>query len=161
MQGLHIVSTASALPKKIVTNDDLSKIVETSDEWIRTRTGICTRYMCEEETCTSLAIEAGRKAIDTANIDVNEIGVVIVATATSDYAFPSTACLVSKALGLPHDVAETLLIKSISLLFSTFFLLTYVSFSTLSTHPKDIAIIATNKKYIPLFLIILLNSLFI
>ena len=68
MQGLHIVSTASALPKRIVTNDELSKIVDTSDEWIKTRTGIRTRYMCEEESCTSLAIDAGRKAIEKANI---------------------------------------------------------------------------------------------
>ena len=64
MKGLHIVSTASALPKKMVTNNNLSEIVDTSDEWIKSRTGISMRYVCEDETCTSLAIEAGRQAIE-------------------------------------------------------------------------------------------------
>lgn len=107
MQGIHIVATGRAVPKKIVTNDDLSKIVDTSHEWIVTRTGICQRHICEEETCTSLAVEAAKKAVAEAmereGISIEEIGVVVVASVTSEYAFPSTACLVQKELGLPKD----------------------------------------------------------
>lgn len=104
MQGIHIVATGSAVPKKVVTNDDLSKIVDTNDEWIKTRTGISRRYVCGEgESCSTLAIEAARKAVESAGVPLEEIGSVVVATASSDYAFPSTACLVQKALGLPKD----------------------------------------------------------
>jgi len=103
MQGIHIVATGRALPNKIVTNDDLSKIVDTNDEWIQTRTGIKQRHYCEDETCASLAIEAGRIAIERAGIDPKDIGVVLVASTSSDYAFPSTACLVQKELGLSKE----------------------------------------------------------
>ncbi len=104
MQGLEIVATGRALPKKVVTNDDMSRLVETDDEWIRSRTGIGQRHFCEEESCTTLAIEAGRKAIEKSGIDKDEIGVVLVATTTPDYAFPSTACIVQKELGLTKEV---------------------------------------------------------
>lgn len=107
MQGIHIVATGRAVPKKIVTNDDLSKIVDTSHEWIVTRTGICQRHICEEETCTTLAIAAAEKAVAEAvekeGITLEDIGVVVVASVTSEYNFPSTACLVQNALGLPKD----------------------------------------------------------
>lgn len=107
MQGIHIVATGRAVPKKIVTNDDLSKIVDTSHEWIVTRTGICQRHICEEETCTTLAIEVAEKAVKEAvekeGLALEDIGVVVVATVTSEYNFPSTACLVQNALGLPKD----------------------------------------------------------
>lgn len=107
MQGIHIVATGRAVPKKIVTNDDLSKIVDTSHEWIVTRTGICQRHICEKETCTTLAIAAAEKAVAEAvekeGITAEDIGVVVVASVTSEYNFPSTACLVQKALGLPKD----------------------------------------------------------
>lgn len=120
MNGIHIVATGSALPKRTVTNHDLSKIVDTSDEWIVTRTGIESRHICEEETGVSLAIEAAKAAIDEALaqamvmgedtetmskevFSIEEIGAVVVATATPDYAFPSNACLVQKALNLPKE----------------------------------------------------------
>lgn len=107
MQGIHIVATGRAVPKKIVTNEDLSKIVDTSHEWIVTRTGICQRHICEEETGTTLAVEAARKAIEEAvnkeNLTLEDIGVVVVASVTSEYSFPSTACLVQKALELPSN----------------------------------------------------------
>ena len=108
MQGIHIVATGRAVPKKVVTNDDLSKIVDTSHEWIVTRTGICQRHICEEETCTTLAIEAAQKAVEEAmeqeGLTVEDIGVVVVASVTSEYNFPSTACLIQNALGLPKDI---------------------------------------------------------
>ncbi|MBO5159346.1 MAG: ketoacyl-ACP synthase III [Lachnospiraceae bacterium] len=104
MQGIKIVATGRALPRKIVTNDDLSRLVDTNDEWIRTRTGIRQRYFCEEETCQSLAIEAAFQAVERAGINKQEIGTVIVATATADNVFPSVACMVQNALGLSKEV---------------------------------------------------------
>ena len=104
MQGIHIIATGRAVPGQIVTNDDLSKIVDTNDEWIQTRTGIRQRYKCETETCSQLAIEAAAKAVERAGIDKNEIGAVIVATATAETAFPCVACLVQKALGRSTEV---------------------------------------------------------
>ncbi len=119
--GIHFLGTGRALPKRCVTNDDLSKTVDTSDEWIRERTGIGQRYYCEEETCLSLAIDAAKKAYSKAkefllsehladSMDAadevlkNEIGAVVVATTTSTYAFPSTGCMVKEALGLSDEV---------------------------------------------------------
>ncbi|MGN0243514.1 MAG: beta-ketoacyl-ACP synthase III [Lachnospiraceae bacterium] len=104
MQGLQITATGRALPEKIVSNDDMSRLVDTSDEWIRTRTGIAQRYVCDEENCTSLAIAAGQQAISRSGIKPSEVAAVVVATSTADYAFPSAACFVQKALGLPRDV---------------------------------------------------------
>lgn len=104
MKGIHILATGRALPKRVVTNDDMSKIVDTSDEWIRERTGIASRYKCEEETCTTLAIEAAGKALKRSGIDKKSVYAVIVATTTAETAFPSTACMVQKALELPDDV---------------------------------------------------------
>ena len=104
MKGIQIVSTGRALPEKVITNDDLSEIVDTSDEWIRTRTGIRQRYKCTDESCTSLAVSAARKALDKSGIDKNDIGAVIVATSTADNAFPSTACMVQKELGLKEEI---------------------------------------------------------
>lgn len=104
MKGLHIVSTGRALPKKQVSNDDMRQFVDTSDEWIRSRTGIETRYFCTDETNYELATKAAKKAIEKGNIKAEEIGVIIVATMTPDYMMPSTACLVQKELGLADDV---------------------------------------------------------
>ena len=104
MQGIKIVATGRALPQKVVTNDDLSRLVDTSDEWISTRTGIRQRYFCEEETCQSLAILAAKRAVEKAEIDKKQIGLVIVATATGDHVFPSVACMVQNALGLETEV---------------------------------------------------------
>lgn len=102
MNGIRIVSTGRALPSKVVTNDEMSKIVDTSDEWISTRTGIRQRYFCDGEMNWQLAVESAKKAIR--NIDKKEIGAVIVATFSPDYAFPSVACLVQKELGLRCDI---------------------------------------------------------
>ena len=104
MNGIQIVSTGRALPKQVVSNDDLSRIVDTNDEWITARTGIKNRYKCEEETCVSLAVEASSKALENAGIDKNEIGAVIVATSTGDYVFPSVACMIQKELGLDEEI---------------------------------------------------------
>lgn len=104
MKGIKIVSTGRCLPSKYVSNDDFSKQLDTSDEWIRSRTGIKGRYKCQEETCLSMATMAAKKAIDKAKVDKEEIGVLIVATQTPDYIFPSTASLVQKNLGMGEEV---------------------------------------------------------
>jgi len=108
-KGINILATGRALPENIVTNDDLSKIVDTNDEWIQTRTGIKQRYKCEEESSVTLAVEAAKKAVEKAKnadetFDINEIGTIVVATTTPEYAFPTISCMVQKALGLSHEV---------------------------------------------------------
>ncbi|SER91838.1 beta-ketoacyl-ACP synthase III [Lachnobacterium bovis] len=108
MKGINIVSTGRCLPEKVIDNDTLSTFVDTSDEWIYTRTGIKMRHKCEEESNTFLACGAAKEALKKAkvkeNIDENDIGVVIVATTTGDNAFPSTACMVAKELGLSNEI---------------------------------------------------------
>ena len=96
-----ILGTGSYVPEKIMTNDDLAKIVDTNDEWITVRTGIKERRIIDENEGTSdLAFRAAQKAIEDAGIDKNEIDLIIVATMTSDYGTPSTAALVQDKLGI-------------------------------------------------------------
>lgn len=94
-----IIGTGSALPEKIVTNDDMAKIVETSDAWISERTGIHARRIAVSETVETLSIDAGRKALEDANIDASQLQLIIVATLTPDGGMPNTACKVQTALG--------------------------------------------------------------
>lgn len=102
--GLHIVGTGRCIPSKVVTNDDLSKIVDTNDEWISTRTGIRSRHFVEEETNLDLSVGAARMALESAGIDKNEIGAVVLATVKADTLVPSQACMVQKLLELPNDI---------------------------------------------------------
>lgn len=105
MKGLHIVATGRYAPEKIVTNDDLSQIVDTSDEWIYTRTGMKKRHFCSgEEGNVFMASEAAKQALEKAGIDPEQIGALVVATFSGDYFVPSTACLVQKQLELPDDM---------------------------------------------------------
>ena len=91
----------SFAPKKIVNNFDLEKVVETSDEWIRSRTGMFERhYASEEEAASDLAINAATKAIESSDIKYKDIDLIICATVTGDHPFPSTACVLQKRLGL-------------------------------------------------------------
>jgi len=91
------------VPERILTNADLEKMVDTSDEWITTRTGIKERHiMAPEQASSDLAIEAARKALDDAGVTTDDIDLIIVCTATPDTAFPSTACWVQKGLGADH-----------------------------------------------------------
>ncbi len=101
-----ITGIGSAVPDKVITNDDLSKIVDTSDEWIRTRTGIRERRIVEDDMATSdLCTEAAIKALKDAKVDPKDIDLIIVATVTPDMAFPSTACIVQKNLGATNAAA--------------------------------------------------------
>lgn len=102
----QLIGTGYALPAKILTNDDLSKIVETSDEWISTRTGIKSRHIAREDEYTSdFCIKAAKMAFDNAGIGAEDIDFVIVATVTPDNTFPATAAKVAKELGIRPGVA--------------------------------------------------------
>ena len=105
MNGLKLLGTGYALPTRVLDNDAMTAYVETSDEWITTRTGIRQRYFCGEgESTTTLAIEAARRALADSGLDKSEIGCVIVATSSGEYVMPSTACLVHKALELNENI---------------------------------------------------------
>ena len=101
MYHSKILSTGSYLPEKIITNSDLEKKVDTSDEWIFARTGIRERRIAATDQMTSdLAYHAAQNAIEAANIEPQEIDLIIIATTTPDLVFPSTACLVQERLGI-------------------------------------------------------------
>ena len=104
MSGIKLISTGSALPVREVTNFDMEKLVETSDEWISTRTGISARRFCSGEEChTSLCLAAARQALERSGLRPEQIGVCLVATLTQDTMTPSTACVLQKELGLAED----------------------------------------------------------
>lgn len=108
--SVKILGTGSYLPPKIVTNDDLKKKLDTSDEWIFSHTGIHARHIAGDEDCTSkMAAKAARSAMDAAGVSPEEIGLIVVATSSPDYnTFPSTACLVQAELGCPSTGAYDL-----------------------------------------------------
>lgn len=97
----RIAGTGSYLPPRIVTNDDLAKRMDTSDEWIRTRTGIRQRHIADpSQTSSDLGLEASRQALAAAQVAPKDVDLIIVATATPDYIFPSTACIIQAKLGI-------------------------------------------------------------
>lgn len=101
MLNAHILGTGSYLPARRLTNDDLSKIVDTSDEWIATRTGIKARHIAvENEQTSDLAVAAAKAALADAAISAKDIDLIIVATSTPDMTFPATACIVQNKLGI-------------------------------------------------------------
>ena len=105
-QSVIITGTGSYTPANVLTNDDMSKIVDTSDEWIRTRSGISERCFAEQdETTSDMAVAAADKAIMAAGIDRRDIDLIIVATMTPDMPFPSTACILQSKLGLDNITA--------------------------------------------------------
>ncbi len=96
----RIAGTGSYLPAKVLTNKDLETTVETSDEWIYTRTGIRSRHVAAaDENASDLALAASRKALEAAGVAPGELGLIIVATTTPDMVFPSTACILQNKLG--------------------------------------------------------------
>lgn len=99
----RIVGTGGYLPAKILTNRDLEQTLDTSDEWIFTRTGIRQRHIAaDNERCSDLALAASRRAIEAAGIAAQDIGLIIVATSTPDMIFPSTACILQAKLGIKN-----------------------------------------------------------
>jgi 3-oxoacyl-[acyl-carrier-protein] synthase-3 len=101
-----IVGTGHSLPEKVLTNSDLERIVETSDEWIMTRTGIKERHIARPDEYTStFAVAAARQALDTAGVKPSELDLIICATVCPDMALPSTACLIQSQLGAKRAAA--------------------------------------------------------
>ncbi|MCI6741012.1 MAG: ketoacyl-ACP synthase III [Bacteroidales bacterium] len=105
MNGLKLLATGRCLPAAAVTNEDMRRYVDTSDEWITTRTGIRQRYFCAEgENALTLASGAARQALADSGIPKEELGCVVCATVSADYATPSLSCLVQAELGLPEEI---------------------------------------------------------
>ena len=106
MRRAVIAGTGSALPKRRVTNEDLAKTVDTSDEWIQARTGIAARHIAgDDETTVTLATDAARAALAAAGIDASDVGLIVLGTATPDQTFPSSATLVQANLGINDCVS--------------------------------------------------------
>lgn len=106
LRGAAIVGIGSYAPPKVLTNADLEKIVDTTDEWIVTRTGIRERHIVDEGvTASDLAVEAARKALDHAGVSAEDLDLIICATITGDMPFPSTSCLVQDRIGAKNAAA--------------------------------------------------------
>ena len=104
-----IIGVGKYIPEKVVTNQDLEKIMDTSDEWIRTRTGIEERRIAEDDMNTSdMAYEAAKKAIEDAGLSPEEIGLILVATVTPDQPFPTVSCMLQDKLGCTSAAAMDL-----------------------------------------------------
>ena len=100
MPSARIVGTGSYVPARVLTNADLEKLVDTSDEWIVTRTGISERHVASDDEATSdLAYHAARAALESSGVDPGDLDMILVATATPDMFFPSTACVLQDRLG--------------------------------------------------------------
>lgn len=109
MMYTRIVGTGRYLPEKILTNADLEKIVDTTDEWIRTRTGVERRHVvAEDQTTSDMCVEAAKVAIEDAGIDVTDIDMIIIGTTSPDLIFPNVATLVQHRLGIPACPAFSL-----------------------------------------------------
>lgn len=105
----RIAGTGRYLPEKVLTNFDLEKIVDTTDEWIRTRTGVERRHhVADDETTSDMCVEAARVAIDDAGIDVSDIDFILVGTTSPDLIFPNVATMVQHRLGIPPCPAFSL-----------------------------------------------------
>jgi len=109
MSYSRIAGTGRYLPERIMTNFDLEKIVETSDEWIRTRTGVERRHICaDDQTTSDMCIEAAKVAMDAAGVGPEDIDMVITGTTTPDLIFPNISTIIQHALGIPACTAFSL-----------------------------------------------------
>ena len=101
MSGIKLLATGSALPERVVTNEDMARLVDTSDEWIVSRTGIHSRRHCgPRETHTGLCLAAARQALERSGVGPEAVGVCLVATLSADCLTPATACVLQRELGL-------------------------------------------------------------
>lgn len=102
----HIVSTGMAVPQRVLTNHDLEKIVDTSDSWIRERTGMYARHVSDETVAASdLAYEASQSALEKAGINPEDLDAILMATVSGDYSWPATACILQHKLGAKNAMA--------------------------------------------------------
>ena len=106
MRAARIIGVGGYLPQNVVSNDDLAKTLDTSDEWISTRTGIKSRHFAADgETTSEMAVKAARRCLESADKSPKEVGMIIVSTVTGDLTFPSVAVLVQRALGVTGGAA--------------------------------------------------------
>ena len=106
MVHVRIAGIGSYLPEKVLSNKDLEQMMDTTEEWIRERTGILRRHIAaDNETTGSMALEAAKRALDDAGVNADEIDLIILGTATPDKIFPSTACIVQRQLGIKGSAA--------------------------------------------------------
>lgn len=103
--GTRIIGTGSYLPETVVTNDDLAQIMDTSDEWISSRTGIRERHLAKEETTAVMSAEAAKRAMENAGVTAQEIDLIIVGTVSADHVTPACACEVQAMVGAVNAVA--------------------------------------------------------
>lgn len=127
MYKIKIAGIGSYIPEKIMTNLDLEKMVDTTDEWISSRTGIKERRIAaENEAASDLGVKAAEKALQNAGMSKNDIDLIIVATSTGDMLFPSTACLIQKKLGLSSTPGYDLLAACSGFIFSLINAVAYI-----------------------------------
>ncbi|MDO5560419.1 MAG: beta-ketoacyl-ACP synthase III [Oscillospiraceae bacterium] len=105
MQGIKILGSASYCPETVATNDDFTKIIETNDEWITTRTGVRQRHIAVGETTFTMGVNAARKAVEASGLAKEEIDMIICSTVTPDSFFPSMSCVIQKELDIPGCMA--------------------------------------------------------
>jgi len=105
---MKILGIGSYLPERIITNDELSELVDTSDEWISTRTGIKQRHISLGEECSEIAVKAAQRAIEDAGINAEEIDLIIVSTVTPDYVTPGVSCIVQSCIGNTKSICMDL-----------------------------------------------------
>lgn len=106
--AIRILGTGSYLPKKVVTNDELAQVMDTSDEWISSRTGIRSRHISIADTSTTMAVKAAEKALEDGGVKPEELDHIFVATLSGDHATPSTSCEVQKEIGAVNAVCMDL-----------------------------------------------------
>ncbi len=142
MKCVGIIGVGAYVPDNIVTNFDLEKTVDTSDEWIRTRTGIEERRVAMDDMDTSyMAIMAAKDALLHASLNAEDIDLILVATATPDSAFPSVACMVQEALGIKHVPAMDINVACSGFIYA---LVTAQQFIATSTY-KNVLVIGSEK----------------
>lgn len=138
----RIIGCGSYLPEKVLSNEDLESMVETSDEWIVTRTGIKERRVASAQEHTSkMGIEAAKKAIESAKIDPKKIDLIIVATCTPDYLFPSTGALIQREIGAENAAAFDLQAACTGYLFAISIAKSYIE----SGNYSNILVVAAEK----------------
>jgi len=137
-----IVGMGSYLPERVLSNTDLEKMVETSDEWITSRTGMKERRLAAHDEFTSdMGFEAAQKAIEDAGVKVEEIDLILFAALTPDYIFPSTACLIQKSLGAVNAAAMDMQAACTGYLYGLSIAKAYVE----SGHYKTVLVVAAEK----------------
>src|SRR5436853_7790174 len=131
LRTVSIIGTGSYVPEKVLTNADLTRMVDTSDEWITTRTGIKERRIAgKDETTSDMATKAALKALEQAKVKPEDVDLILVATATPDMLFPATACFVQKKIGAKKAACLDVSAACAGLLFGIRLALTFLKSNT-------------------------------